>query len=114
VGDKTVGLIHKYDVQRVDGKPVGWVFVLEDKDPLTIPALRAYADAAELAGYGPLAADLRLKARELARRVYAEAGGPAPSWERPAPSWERWMADPPHTWSGPPETPKNTWPAEPT
>lgn len=65
MGDKTIGLIGKYHVERTDGKPVEWCFVLQDTDPLAIPALIAYADAAEAAGYGPLAADLREKAAEL-------------------------------------------------
>lgn len=30
MSDKTVGLIEKYRVERTDGKPVGWCFVLQD------------------------------------------------------------------------------------
>lgn len=56
--DKATGLIDKYRVERTDGKPVNWCFVLEDKDPLAIPALRAYAEAAKAAGYEALWGDL--------------------------------------------------------
>lgn len=56
---KDLGLISKYRVERTDGKPVGWCFVLEDKDPLAWPALLTYADMAEGAGYLQLATDLR-------------------------------------------------------
>lgn len=62
MSDKTIGLIEKYQVERTDGKLVRWCFVLEDTDPLAVPALRAYADAAEQAGYVALASDLRIMA----------------------------------------------------
>lgn len=65
LSDNTVGLIEKYRVERVDGKPVGWSFVLEDKDPLTPIALRAYAAAAYVAGYHQLSSDLHDKANAL-------------------------------------------------
>ena len=52
------GLFHKYDVTRVDGRPVEWCFVLEDKDPLAPAALKAYAAAARRTGAGALAEDL--------------------------------------------------------
>lgn len=62
---RDLGLIHKYDVRRTDGKEVEWCFVLEDKDPLAIPALEAYRDAAREAGYLSLAEDLRVKVAGL-------------------------------------------------
>ena len=65
---KDVGLIRKYDVQRVDGRSVQWCFVLEDTDPLAAVALRAYAEAAEEAGYRELAGDLRAKILDIPRR----------------------------------------------
>jgi hypothetical protein len=40
------GLKHKYNVERVDGKPVGFCFVLEpERDPYARSALRHYAIA---------------------------------------------------------------------
>lgn len=66
--DKSAGLIDKYHVERTDGKPVIWAFVLEDTDPLAIPALLTYADMAEGAGYLDLASDLRERATHLPRR----------------------------------------------
>lgn len=63
--DKDLGLIEKYVVERADGKLVRWCFVLEDTDPLAVPALRAYADAAEQAGYVKLATDLRIEADRM-------------------------------------------------
>lgn len=40
----TEGLKHKYNVERVDGKPVGFCFVLEpERDPYAKAALRSYA-----------------------------------------------------------------------
>jgi hypothetical protein len=71
MGDKNVGLISKYEVRRVDAKPVGWCFVLEFKDPLAIPALEAYSVAARDAGYEPLADDLDVKL-ETMRNIHAE------------------------------------------
>lgn len=61
---QTAGLIGKYHVERVDGKPVEWAFVLQDTDPLTPIALRAYAEACA-ADYPLLARDLTTKADEL-------------------------------------------------
>jgi hypothetical protein len=81
MSSKDTGLISKYIVDRWDGKPVGWCFVLEGKDPLAWPALLTYADMAEGAGYLELAKDLRAKVAELGI-------GPGPmerTWEdRPA------------------------------
>ncbi len=41
--DKDRGLYGKYLVSKVNGKPVGQCFVLEQHDPYAIAALRAYA-----------------------------------------------------------------------
>lgn len=65
------GLEGRYHVQRADQRPIAWAFVLEDRDPLAIPALEAYADAADMAGYRSLASDLRKKLREM-RVLHAE------------------------------------------
>lgn len=47
-GDKrNTGLIGKYRVERLDGKPVDWAFVLQDTDPYTPYALMAYAKVRE-------------------------------------------------------------------
>lgn len=62
---KDLGLIEKYQVERTDGKPVRWCFVLEDTDPLAPAALRAYASVAEAIGYVELAYDLRIMADRL-------------------------------------------------
>lgn len=59
------GLYRKYRVERVDGKPVDWCFVLQDTDPLAVPALLAYAKAAEAAGETTLAFDLYLRAHRM-------------------------------------------------
>ena len=76
--DKGVGLvdtyqveraIHAYQVARLDGKPVGWCFVLEEHDPLAVGALFAYCEAAAATGYDVLAADLEQVARVLAQRT---------------------------------------------
>jgi hypothetical protein len=66
--NKERGLFEKYRVERVDGKPVKWSFVLEDTDPLAIPALSAYATAARMAGYGRLSFDLEVKVGSLIRK----------------------------------------------
>jgi hypothetical protein len=68
---KVTGLFHKYDVQRADGRPVAWCFVLEDTDPLTIPALQSYAIVARAHGYAALADDLDAKVKELYARHYS-------------------------------------------
>jgi len=74
VTDKSLGLIGKYRVERVDGKPVKWSFTLEDKDPLALPALKAYSQQARAAGYTALANDLDEKIREI-------------EWDRMMESW---------------------------
>lgn len=58
--DKEKGLYKKYNVSRVDGKPMGWCFVLEEKDPRAIPALEAYAISAREVGYQKLYDDLKI------------------------------------------------------
>ena len=70
-------LYQKYEVKRNDGKSVQWAFVLEDKDPLAIPALEAYAAAARQAGYNPLADDLEAKVQEL-RQALEQPGQEQP------------------------------------
>lgn len=69
---KNMGLYHRYDVARVDGKPVSWCFVLEDTDPLAIDAIRAYASACYRKGYGVLARELEAKAEEMRKRIPLE------------------------------------------
>lgn len=54
----TEGLKHKYNVERVDGEPVGFCFVLEpERDPYARAALRNYAISVAEA-YPELANDL--------------------------------------------------------
>lgn len=55
--DQERGLYGKYHVEKVNGKPVGECFVLEEHDPNAVPALRAYYDAAKEA-FPKLAVDL--------------------------------------------------------
>jgi len=62
---KEQGIIHKYNVERVDGKFINWCFVLEDKDPLAVPALWSYASAARDAGYHKLADELEMMCKML-------------------------------------------------
>lgn len=65
MSDKSRGLFQKYVVERVDGRPVEWAFVLEATDPITPFALGAYASEARRRGYHTLADDLKAKAREI-------------------------------------------------
>lgn len=45
------GYFNKYNVTRVDGKPVGRTFTIEvDRDPFAVAALAAYRNAADDAG----------------------------------------------------------------
>lgn len=55
----TRGLYAKYRVERLDGKELGAVFVLEFDDPNCWPALRAYAETVK-DEYPQLAADVLL------------------------------------------------------
>lgn len=60
MGDRLVGLTNKYNVQRIDGRPVGKCIVLEyEDDPNTYPAILAFAESVEADGYRALADDLR-------------------------------------------------------
>lgn len=94
----TLGLVGKYHVERVDGKPLaGGCFVLEYGDPLVREALAAYARSASEAGYLQLAKDLTAICDRLrdypkpARgdvwrvsnvgKVYVQPGAPAPDPE---------------------------------
>lgn len=56
--DTERGLYAKYQVRKINGKPIGKCFVLEEHDPFAIAAIRAYADACE-ATHPLLAGDLR-------------------------------------------------------
>ena len=59
MGDKEAGLLPKYKVERTDGQPIGFCFVLEPgRDPAAIDALSVYACAVEELGYKALAAEL--------------------------------------------------------
>ncbi|QRY64830.1 hypothetical protein JVX90_00135 [Gordonia sp. PDNC005] len=69
---RTIGLTGKYRVERIDGKPVDWAFVLQDTDPFTPVALLAYAGACE-GSYPALARDLRQKAADLQNAAEQDA-----------------------------------------
>ncbi|MEH3142497.1 MAG: hypothetical protein PGN37_20460 [Mycobacterium kyogaense] len=43
--DTQRGMYPKYRVEKINGKPVGQCFVLEEHDPHAIAALRAYAES---------------------------------------------------------------------
>lgn len=47
--DRQRGLYGKYHVEKVNGKPVGECFVLEEHDPNAIPALQTYAETVKKA-----------------------------------------------------------------
>lgn len=66
--DTKRGLYGKYRVEKVNGKPVGECFVLEQSDPHAVAALRAYADSCA-DDYLSLATDLALMADRLADRT---------------------------------------------
>ena len=57
--DQQRGLYGKYRVEKVNGKPVGQCFVLEEHDPHAIAALRAYIDSCA-DEFPSLATDLEL------------------------------------------------------
>jgi hypothetical protein len=65
MSDTKSGIVPKYHVERLDGTPVGWCFVLQDTDPLAVPALLAYADAALESGYQALHEELVDKAMHV-------------------------------------------------
>lgn len=82
MGDKTRGLFGKFNISRTDGsdkvgsKHQGCEYFVLDAthDPIAIVALRAYADAAVLAGYELLAADLeKMIERGTLRRALEES-----------------------------------------
>ena len=57
---KTTGLEKRYNVHRVDGKPIKCgCIVLEFDDSKAQPALLVWADSMEAAGYATVAADVR-------------------------------------------------------
>jgi hypothetical protein len=55
--DRERGLYAKYRVEKLNGKPVGQCFVLEENDPFAPFALLAYAEACKLT-YPQLTRDL--------------------------------------------------------
>lgn len=59
MGDRGLGLNHRYIVERVDGAPVGHAIVLELKDPNSWPALLTWADTVQADGYFRLALEVR-------------------------------------------------------
>lgn len=71
VHDKQQGLYARYDVKRIDGKPLadGGAFVIEMDDPIGLYALRVYASLARASGYHQLADDLVSRVR-IAERVH--------------------------------------------
>lgn len=59
--DARRGLYGKYHVEKLNGKPVGECFVLEQHDPHAVAALRAYAESC-VGEFTSLATDLALMA----------------------------------------------------
>jgi hypothetical protein len=59
--DTERGLYGKYRVEKVNGKPVGECFVLEQNDPHATAALRCYA-ASCMVAFPTLATDLQFMA----------------------------------------------------
>jgi hypothetical protein len=55
--DSERGLYGKYRVEKINGKPVGTCFVLEERDPHAVAALRAYAESC-IGDFPRLATDL--------------------------------------------------------
>lgn len=68
MGDRNRGLIGKYHVSRVDGKPVGDCIVLPLEDPNSWDALMTWANVVEWDGYKELANDVRMKVHEHAMK----------------------------------------------
>jgi hypothetical protein len=56
--DKTRGMYKKYDVSRMDGRPMGRAIVLEIDDPNSWPALLVWSLTVLAAGYEALAEDV--------------------------------------------------------
>ena len=73
--DKSKGLFDKYEVDRNDGKPIKWCFVLEDKDPLAPKVLEMYAMYRRAHGCVALADDLDEKAAAIRESMRCEACG---------------------------------------
>lgn len=70
---KDEGLKHKYDVSRVDGRPIELgCIVLEFSDSRAWPALLTWASTVEEAGYHQLAKDVR-RGVETGRRAIVRA-----------------------------------------
>lgn len=63
------GLTDKYRVERVDGRPIEWCFVLEVQDPLARMAITHYAVLARGAGKEQLAQDLFNILHEYAEKM---------------------------------------------
>lgn len=61
MSSKALGLYAKYNVERVDGKPVDDCFVMELRDANARAALRTYIDAVKKNGYEMLAVDIEKK-----------------------------------------------------
>ena len=59
--DRERGLYPKYRVEKLNGRPIGECFVLEQHDPHAVAALRAYADSCA-ADFPALATDLAVMA----------------------------------------------------
>lgn len=70
--DTERGLYGKYRVEKVNGKPVGQCFVLEERDPHAVAALRAYAESC-IGEFPRLATDLE----DMADRWYDDQLGDA-------------------------------------
>jgi len=73
--DTRRGLYGKYRVEKVNGKPVGECFVLEEHDPHAVAALRAYAQSC-IARYSPLAADVMIMADRWAAKLGCTCSAP--------------------------------------
>lgn len=80
MSDPKIGLIGKYRVERVDGKPLkgGRCIVLELGDPNTWDAMLTWADTVERKGYKALAIDVRAMVNEA--RGEQEAEPTVDSW----------------------------------
>ena len=59
MSDKTKGLYKKYEVTRVDGKPIDNCIVLEFKDPIARDAIHKWASDMYLSGHKQLFYDVQ-------------------------------------------------------
>ncbi len=100
---KLFGIYGKFRIERTDGRSApgekhdGCAYFVLDltHDPLAIPALSAYAAAAQEAGYDILAADLRVAALCLERGEHPWSADLQP-WaevERDAQSMEKMLGE---------------------